>query len=50
MRLQENKYILQIHLDADFFFFKPFFIGLLYLPITDVSDVAQLCNCIHKCF
>lgn len=49
-KLQETKYILQIHLDAIFFFNIPFFIHLLYLPIEDVSDVAQLCNCIHKCF
>lgn len=33
-----------------FFFTLFFFIRLLYLPIEDVLDVAQLCKCIHKCF
>lgn len=25
-----------------------FFHTIIYLPIKDVSDVAQLCSCIHK--
>lgn len=52
-RYQETKYNLQIHLYAIFlyiyFLTLFFFIQLLYLPIKDVSDVAQLCNCIHEC-
>lgn len=49
-RLQETKYMLQLHPDANeiFFFILFFVIHYLYLPI-DVSNVAQLCNCIHKC-
>lgn len=39
----------QVHLDACLLFLNPFSFSCLYLPIN-VSNVAQLCSCIHKCF